>query len=166
MKISLAISGAMGFLIATGSAYCQSSFHLQPTQPLDSHTVLECIPNQLDRDPDPVYKIVITAIFDLGNDEAATDMTITHVTVSGARYSRSDQYTQSSLTKTPGKREWFWTGRWKKDASVVMKGELFRTAEGKWFYFEDKLGGGTRGGVTRSACHVECGGSASVPCNE
>ena len=120
----------------------------------------------MDHDPNPVYKIIVTLSVDLENDEVAKDLSITHVTVSGARYNRSDQYTQSSLTKTPGKREWFWVGTWNKNPSITMKGALVRTAEGKWLYGEDRWEHGRSEPVTRSICHVECQGDTPDACGE
>ena len=152
-------------MLGTTSAYSESSFHAQPVEQLAAYSELECAPAQLDRDPDPVYKIIVKLSVDLQNDEEPTDMTIVHVTASGAHYNRADQYTQSSLTKTPGKREWFWVGAWKKDRSHVMRGELFHTVEGKWFYTEDESHAGRTSAVTRSVCHVECDGSSSEACS-
>src|SRR5271154_3551867 len=94
-------------LLSITPAHSQSSFHAQATETLAAYYVLECAPAQLDRESDPVYKIIVKLMLDVPNDETATDMTIIHVAVSGARYSRADQYTQSNMTKTQGKREWF-----------------------------------------------------------
>ena len=50
-------------------------------------------------------------------------------------------------------------GQMEKGRVCDLKGELFRTADGKWLYFEDNFGGSGRGAVTRSICHVDRGGS-------
>jgi hypothetical protein len=84
---------------------------------------------------DPIYKINIVLSFN--DDNKLSEMTVTHTAVSGKSYQRSDQYTNSSLIKTPDKLEIYWRGYWRKDSSVLMLGHFwYEDSDRRWYYQE------------------------------
>ena len=115
---------------------------------------VECAPvraTDTDRN-DPVYKISVSISFD--DDGKPTDLTVTHYTISGASYNRADQYTQSNLTQTPGRTDYYWTGTWIKNSAVTMTGNLARSTTGKWTYSEQQRKYGRPQFGMLSVCHI------------
>jgi hypothetical protein len=78
------------------------------------------------RDDDPIYKIIVSLVVSQNGDGSPTSMTVTHVSASGKFYTRDEQYTNSNLTSTRGKFEYFWTGTMIHNSAITMRGTLIR----------------------------------------
>ena len=78
---------------------------------------------------------------------------ISHVSASGKSHIRDEQYSDSTLTNTPGKTEYFWSGKMANNKSYTMKGTLVRTDDNKWYYTEQQFRNGKQSFALRSACH-------------
>src|SRR5262249_19935050 len=99
----------------------------------------------------PIYKITIDLrLDDSGNP---TGLTVTHVSASGKSYARDEQYSDSTLTNTLGKTEYFWSGEMANNKSYTMKGTLVRTVDNKWSYTEQQFRNGKQSFALWSACH-------------
>ena len=124
-------------------------------QPLPKKVFLECgivqTTEGYKKDEDPSYKITIDLTLD--DSRNPTGLTVTHVSASGKSYIRDEQYSDSTLTNTPGKTEYFWSGKMAKNKSYTMKGTLVRTVDNKWYYTEQQFRNGKQSFAMRSACH-------------
>jgi len=124
-------------------------------QPLPAKVFLECgivqTTGNYKKDEDPIYKITI----DLRLDDSSnpTGLTVTHVSASGKSHIRDEQYSDSTLTNTPGKTEYFWSGKMANNKSYTMKGTLVGTVDNKWSYTEQQFRNGKQSFALRSACH-------------
>jgi hypothetical protein len=111
---------------ATPFARSGSAFRPKKLEPLEKYTALECVPVEATEDTDRrdrIYKIFVNISFD--DNWQPEDMNVLHYAVSGAAYNRSDQYTQSNLTRTPGKTDYYWTGTWDKNSAVIYDGASY-----------------------------------------
>jgi hypothetical protein len=136
-----------------GTIQTQPSFRPAKPEPVEKYTSLECVPVQAtDSDRrDPIYKIAVNiALDDNGKPE---EMRVFHHATSGASYNRSDQYTRSDLTQTPGKTDYYWTGTWIKNSAVTMRGNLMRSTTSKWSYSEQQFKYGRPEFAMFSVCH-------------
>jgi hypothetical protein len=143
-------------LTATQIAYGQfraDKFDIQP----NSSIQLECAPTKItprDHDSDPVYKINVALNFDGG--ASLESLNVAHTTVRGNVYSRSDQYSQSSLSQpVPFRTKWIWKGTWKRHPNFTMVGDVTRNETGTWTYVETQYRDGRLNMVMESRCHVE-----------
>jgi hypothetical protein len=130
-------------------------------EPLPTDVFLECAILQTTegsnkKDEDPIYKIVINLTLD--DRRNPTGLTVTHVSASGKSYIRDEQYTDSILRNTPGKTEYFWTGKMRENPSYTMKGTLVRTVENNWYYTEQQFRNRKRTFAMKSACHINVEG--------
>ena len=98
---------------------------------------------------DPIYKIAISITAD--ENGAFQEMWVEHTAVSGAKYVRSEQYTNADLWKTPGRAEWYWRGH---RGPNTMVGELWHTEDDKWFYSEKLSKNGRHDYEMLSLCHL------------
>jgi hypothetical protein len=137
----------------TTSRPSQSTFRPAKPEPLEKYTSLECVPVQAtDNDRrDPIYKIAVNISLD-GNGKPE-EMSVFHHAISGASYNRTDQYTRSDLTQTPGKTDYYWTGTWIKNSAVTMRGNLMRSTTNKWIYSEQQFKYGRPEFAMFSVCH-------------
>jgi hypothetical protein len=111
-----------------------------------------------DNDPDPIFKILPEVTFKADDPTQLASMTVTHYSVVGKAYPRSEQYTDDSLVRTPHKLEIIWRGRWKKNQSVTMVGRLWNDeATRRWFYSETQSKNGYPEMQMISACHIADG---------
>jgi len=70
-------------------------------------------------------------------------LTISHNTVFGRSFTRSEQYTNDYLAQTPDKLEITWKGSMKKRPSAKMTGRLWNeSGSNRWFYSEILVDGG------------------------
>src|SRR6516162_6203589 len=124
-------------------------------EPLPEEVNLECGIIQTTegnkKDEDPIYKIMIDLTLD--DRRNPTGLTVTHVSVSGKTYIRDEQYSDSTLTNTPGRTEYFWSGKMVNNKRYTMKGTLVRTVDNKWYYTEQQFRNGKQSFAMRSACH-------------
>jgi hypothetical protein len=108
-----------------------------------------------DNDSDPIYKIQPNLTF---KDDASTQletMTVTHYSVVGKSYPRSEQYTDDSLVRTPNKLEVVWRGHWKRNQAISMVGRLWNdAATNRWFYSETQSKNGYAEMQMVSICHM------------
>ena len=130
------------------------SFRPAAPEPLERFTSLECVPvRTTDKDRrDPTYKITVDISLD--DNGKPQEMSVSHYAVSGIAYNRAEQYTRSDLTQTPGRTDYYWTGTWIKNSAVTMRGNLMRTATGKWTYSEQQIKYGRVEFAMVSVCHV------------
>jgi hypothetical protein len=146
----------MGKGASSATAQFRPGTKNQPPQPLPPEVFLECgivqTTEGYKKDEDPIYKITIRLALDDNRNPAGLD--VTHVSASGKSYIRDEQYSDSTLTNTPGKTEYFWSGKMAKDKSYTMKGTLVRTDDNKWYYTEQQFRNGKQRFALRSACHV------------
>jgi hypothetical protein len=64
-------------------------------------------------------------------------LTITHNTVFGRFFTRSEQYTNDYLAQSPDKLEITWKGSLKKKTSAKMTGRLWNeSGSNRWYYSE------------------------------
>jgi hypothetical protein len=126
-----------------------------PTVPTEFPAFLECGTIRLnppETSSDPIYKILIFPKFD-GNIFESLD--ITHYSVSGNEYKRSDQYKNASLKQVPSHLEIIWSGTWKKNAAVSMFGRFWNPlGTDKWFYSETQTKYGRVQMEMLSLCHA------------
>src|SRR6516165_7072205 len=81
-----------------------------------------------ERDDDPVHIIFVgTSFKDLPGDKVGPleTLAVTHTTVFGRSFTRSDQYTNDFLAQTPNKLEIVWRGSLKKSPSTKMTGRVW-----------------------------------------
>jgi hypothetical protein len=118
--------------------------------------IIELRDSDKGKDPDPIYKIVVN--LELDENKNPTSLFVNHVSVHGKRYDRSKQYTiEPQLWGTPGKMEWFWSGKRKVGSrTYVMKGALIKNSAGLHYYEELKVGNKTEM-FMHSICHQEEG---------
>ena len=143
-------------ILGTTAAHAQfrvNRFEIQPNQAVQ----LECVPVKItptDRDRDPVYKINVDLQFD---DSSNIDsLNVAHTTIKGNVYSRSDQYSQTTLSQPiPFHTKWVWRGTWKKHPNFTMVGDVTRSSAGTWAYTETQYRNGQLNMQTESRCHEE-----------
>src|ERR1700730_3440830 len=92
--------------------------------------ILKCTDDQR-KDRDPIYKISVLVSFD--KNHKLDTLSVIHTSVAGNTYDRSNQYGQASIWQTPGRMEYYWKGA---RNNTEMVGEVWHSAEGKWFYSE------------------------------
>jgi hypothetical protein len=116
--------------------------------------VVELRDSDKGKDPDPIYKIVVN--LELDENKNPTSLFVNHVSVHGKNYDRSKQYTiEPQLWGTPGKMEWFWSGKRKAGSrTYFMKGALIKNTTGLHYYEELKVGNKTEM-YMYSICHQE-----------
>jgi hypothetical protein len=89
--------------------------------------------NPPDGDRDPIKNITIKTIAnDAGN---LTSLEVTHHSVFGKSYVRSEQYGRSVLRQEPNRLDATWVGTLNSNSNVTMAGHIFNR-DGKWFYRE------------------------------
>jgi len=108
------------------------------------------------RDPDeqghdPFYKVVI---YIDTQQSKPTSMNVEHVSASGRRVSRSDQYSiNASFSYESEKMKLTWVGQFKDKPKMMMVG-AFIFSDHQWHYNEQlSVGGGKPELVTKSLCH-------------
>ena len=132
-----------------------AQFKGKEPSPIPQSPSLECaIVQATDSDRrDPIYKINVTITID--DTGAFEEMWVQHTATSGATYSRSDQYSGADIWQTPGRTEWYWRGH---RGPNTMVGELWHTADDKWFYPEKLTTNGRFNYQMLSSCHLLLGG--------
>jgi hypothetical protein len=98
-------------------------------------------------DEDPFYKIIIYVETEASKPSG---MTVEHVSATGQRANRNEQYKNASFRYEPEKLRITWTGQLKKNPKTEMTGTLMFSG-GKWRYQEQL--GNSRRLVTKSICH-------------
>lgn len=107
--------------------------------------------NPKDNDPDPIYKIIITLIFDKTAGRVQ-ELDVHHWSVDGKRYTRSEQYLYGQLETVPGKLGVTWQGSWRKNTNVRMTGRLWAN-NGRWYYTEEQTKYGSLSLRMNAICH-------------
>jgi hypothetical protein len=83
------------------------------------------------RDTDPVYKVNVNVMLsDMGK---LTSIGVVHTVRTGKTYDRSEQYTDGTIWKTPGRMEWSWSGH---RGPVQMVGVIYHNDRDGWMYRE------------------------------
>ena len=145
---------AVAFLL-TVVGFANAQFRpAPPNRPEAVGGMYECAVVGRDADEegdDPFYKVMIyieTQAF------KPSGMTVEHVSASGRRVSRSDQYSlNASFSYEPEKLKITWVGQFKNNPRMKMAGTLI-FSERQWRYLEQlSTGGGKPEFVTKSICH-------------
>ena len=138
---------ALSVLVATDA--CAQFKATTPAAPTQFPSGLSCGPLSLwppERDDDPVNLIYVAPAFkSLPDDKVGPleTLAITHNTVFGRSFTRSEQYTNDYLAQTPDKLEITWKGSLKKKSSAKMTGRLWNeSGSNRWFYSELLVEGG------------------------
>src|SRR5262245_41967532 len=137
---------AVAFLLTViGFAHAQ----FRPAPKPEIGGMYECaVMADLEEEDDPFYKVMIYIEI---QDSKLSSLTVDHVSASGRRVSRSDQYTNGSLSYEPEKMKVTWVGQWTKNPKVKMTG-TFMFSDGKWRYHEYRSDSGRRP-IVKSVCH-------------
>ena len=140
MKLASLIAAMMAAPLLTSAAHAQ--FKIQEPQPLADWTGLECAIVEITEvdHKDPVYKIEVSVTLD-DSDHHLKQLYVAHTHVGGKMSVRSEQYEEARIWQTPGKTDWFWTG---KRGHGTMLGEVWRTPDMRWFYVEQFMNGSGR----------------------
>jgi hypothetical protein len=127
----------IGVITSTVPAVAQ--FKKVEPQQLQDVTSLECgIIKATDSErSDPIYKINVTLTLEQGE---LKEIWVAHTSVSGEVYVRSEQYQQSAIWQTPGRKEWYWRAT---RVPRTMLGEVWRNPTNQWWYSEKLFKNGT-----------------------
>src|SRR5260221_13861682 len=113
--------------IAVVPVVANAAFEPQKEAPLGEYVSLECVivkTSDYSRDADPIYKINVDLV--LTPRSTPTSLGVEHVSASGPRYSRDEQYTRSNLTFTPGRIEHYWNGPMAGTPAYTMRAAVWR----------------------------------------
>jgi hypothetical protein len=152
------LAAAFSIIIVTDAA---AQFKTTVESPTEFPTGLSCGPISLwppERDNDPVNQIFLSINFkSLPDDKVGPleTLDITHSTVFGRSFTRSEQYSNDYLAQTPNKLEISWKGSLKKRTSTKMNGRVWNeSGTNRWFYSEIIVeAGGYVGMKLLAGCH-------------
>jgi hypothetical protein len=141
-------------MVLSFTAPASAQFRRSEPTPVPQSPSLECaIIRATEHDRrDPIYKITVSITLD--DSGTLQEMLVQHSAASGTTYVRSEQYTQANIWQTPGREEWYWRGR---RGQNTMLGELWHTADGRWFYSETLTVNGRLDYQMLSLCHLITG---------
>jgi hypothetical protein len=142
MRERLIVSAALLTLTSIAMALSAKAFDnsnnnagaTHSAQPTPGWTSLECKPPLARSDSDPVINSNVA--INLQNDGTPTEINVTHHLFSGRSISRGDQYSNEGVKKKSGFNEWFWTGVLLHNPRISMRGKIYLTSHGDWFYEE------------------------------
>ena len=132
-----------------------------PATPTQFPSGLSCGPLSLwpyERDDDPVNQINVAIDFkSLPDDKPGPleTLSITHNTVFGRSFTRSEQYTNDYLAQTANKLEISWKGSLKRRPTTKMSGRVWHdSGTNRWFYSEVIAEAGNVSMKLLAGCHT------------